>query len=531
MRRKQQLISPGILLLALLYLIITSLPYWSGYWHCPPGAVFIGHPEPYDSNVLFSIMQGGANLNKPLFINLLTTEPHRPFVFYPLYPILGWLARSLNLEPLVIFNLVRACLCLLFVFSSFWLTKIFFPNRTKQTFALLLLLFSGGWGNWFIAESLPIMGVSFFPQFTLALITHELFIIALLSSSMSRFWRVIIAACSGLLLTFNHPFTLLPLVVISISYLILIWLYYRQKFITRLIVVSSFMVGAFFPALYYIIITKHNFVIKVLNYQNVMIMEEGVISWLRLLNISLVGALFTLPFLFIYKKPHRLFILVWVVIGSLCLLTPVSFNRRLVEGLPLGLSIAITELLWLFILPALLRLLRKNRRFTHRYWNKVKILVLISIFVLLAPRTFTFLRHFTLKIYSPPNTHYYITSAEYSALQWLKAQPNWEDAVWCSLYRGNSIPRFTAHRTFIGHSAYTLFATEKLQLTNQLFEAVLDEDQLRDILQKHRIKYIYAGRIERDIYGKQVINNLQTRYKFLTPIFANAEVLILTPRD
>ncbi|MCX7766276.1 MAG: hypothetical protein N2246_06190, partial [Candidatus Sumerlaeia bacterium] len=219
-----------------------------------------------------------------------------------------------------------------------------------------------------------------------------------------------------------------------------------------------------------------------------------------------------------------------ISIGFLSLLTPVSFNRRLVEGLPLGLSIAITELLWLVILPALLRLCRKKKQFACCYWSKLKMLVLIGVFALLAPRTFVFLRHFVLEIYSPPNTHYYISSAEYTALQWLKGQPNWEDAVWCSFYRGISIPRFTTHRTFIGHSAYTLFFTAKLQITNQLFAATLDEKQVIDILQEHKIKYIYVGRIERDIYGEQVVKKLQTNYKFLNPIFSNEEVVIFTPR-
>ncbi len=181
-----------------------------------------------------------------------------------------------------------------------------------------------------------------------------------------------------------------------------------------------------------------------------------------------------------------LFPLVWVVLGLGLIYLPVSFQRKLIEGLHLPLCIL-----------AAVGLVRMHG------WLRGRVsfgLLLVVFVVVTIPSNIVFvadcLDHVAvnnvdmLQVLMPPA---YLTEAEKTALTWLAANARDGAVVFSSSLIGNHIPAHTSCRVVAGHWAETLNFSAALRKLGYFYWPGWDVDEREDILRSTGADFVVYG--------------------------------------
>jgi uncharacterized membrane protein len=192
-----------------------------------------------------------------------------------------------------------------------------------------------------------------------------------------------------------------------------------------------------------------------------------------------------------------------VVANSLVLLIPVSFQRKMIEGLHLPLCIlAGFAVSWLA--QVMTRRLCERGKLKHAMERVV--LTVCMVVALTVPSNALFVseclenvktnNEALLAVLQPP---IYLDPADAAAMRWLGQNARREDVILSSSVMGSYIPTYCSAKVWVGHWAETLDFREHLRTAKELLSAPSPQ-ALRDV----GVTMVYYGPWERALGGASV---------------------------
>jgi hypothetical protein len=523
-----------------LHLLLISLPYAWAALMVPDGYLWAGLLyNPDDQNVHLSWAkqaQQGNFFFRDLFTSENLSDGTRPLFTNLFCWLMGMLSHLL---PLIwVYHALRLVFAYL-ALRWFWqLCAQLSENPRVRLLAVAMAAFAGGFG--WIQNIVPALGNQIFidrvdkpfpmmPEafgFTSAFIfTLNIVAMALLPFIFSRMIHaqqtgdkraLVFAAIAALLLSNIHTYDAVPLIGVLLVWLLLST---RQSTLTAETTPKVLwwqaplfvIVAAALPVLYQALVFRgsEEFRLKALTPTPAPPLLDMALSYGPLLLLAIAGAVIA------RRQSHTKVLLpaLWGAAIFVCIYFPVSFARKMIEGIhfPLAFLAAV----------ALVALLQKLPRTIHRPAAALAVAVLsISSLQFVAWCVGENWRDNNLSR-GPLMPPLRLANGDMAALRFLdnlNEPQKYSRAVLCFPKLGNYVPRETGLNVYIGHWAETLNLTGengKLQNLQRFFSGAMSSEESLNWLRKNRIGYIIEGEYERGIFG----STLPSSRLNLMPIF------------
>ncbi|HVG18534.1 MAG TPA: hypothetical protein VNI02_05735 [Blastocatellia bacterium] len=500
--------------------VLTTLPYLLAALRAPDGHVFTGVLTAYDDTFTYlAWMRQGAD-GRLLMCDLYTSEPQPCEFFLPLWAVLGFVARVTGGPVALIFHAARLCSTLLLLVVARSVARRVSKSRARLRYSLWMYAFSGGLG-WLVyalnngndllganvisgaadlnlPEAIAFRSAYAQVHFTIgaAMVCGA---INLLFTALEekRPFRASIAGAVVSLLAVVHPYLIIVVGAVAVAAFAL-WprLRARDEGVARPHLFPARAAFWFFisalPGVVYLFYLKRS--------------NEVLREWLRItdtlspppieyaLGFGIVAALALAGFGVLSKtrSPYGRLLLVWIVVQSALLYAPVSFQRRLIEGLQLPLCVAASAAAF-----SLRRRFIGGGRF-----KRFKTPVLISVIVLASLTNAGFIAG---QIISPPKAigpgdpRRYVPADLIEALDWLGVKADRDAVLFSSYMTGNIAPSMTGLRVYVGHYGQTLSSGEKSEEVTAFYTNGMTDEAARRLLAGPRVSYVIYGPFERAI--------------------------------
>ena len=175
----------------------------------------------------------------------------------------------------------------------------------------------------------------------------------------------------------------------------------------------------------------------------------------------------------------------WALANALVLLIPVSFQRKMIEGLHLPLCIlAGFAVSW--IATAITRRLRERGKLKHAMERVV--LTVCAVVVLCVPSNALFVSQCLesvktnnaelLRVLQPP---IYLDAGDAAAMRWLAHNSGRDDVILSSSLMGSYLPTYCPAKVWIGHWAETLHFQEHLAALEPVYAPVPADTLLSEV--------------------------------------------------
>ncbi|PIS41120.1 MAG: hypothetical protein COT25_04800 [Candidatus Kerfeldbacteria bacterium CG08_land_8_20_14_0_20_42_7] len=474
----------------LFLVLLTITPYIFGYIATPAGHTYSGidYLASGDTNTYFSMIEE-VKQGHWSFHNLFTSEEHPAAYVNLLWLGVGLLARLFSLTPFLAFQLARMLLIPVLVYAVMRILYYVFGQQHKKVLlGLATIFFASGMGlfidgflhnspisiqhpvDLWVTEAIPFLSVMHSPHFivSIALLVLSLFWV-MRAFLEHRHFFAILAGLSSAVLFSTHPFYVPTIYVVSVVWAAALLLTNYKKY-QRVIVSWIIFFGISAPVLTYFLW---------LNNLHVVFHEWSSANVLSSPNpwMYIIGFGWLIPFAVIgmARKRHDIrfqLLSCWVLVNIVLLYSPISFQRRLIEGfqIPLGIFATI-GVLWLL-----------RRANTRSWYAAMAIGLFLIVFLPLGNLQMIFQDMF---LYSNPNSifyyMYYPLQSDLDGMSWLKDNTTDADIILSSKEIGNFIPAQTGRRVFIGHKPQTLFSDVKAQLVIDFYQSPSSSKQfLRD---------------------------------------------------
>ncbi|HVF09748.1 MAG TPA: hypothetical protein VNA16_03045, partial [Abditibacteriaceae bacterium] len=464
--------------IAALLLLALALPYLWALAITPRGYAYGGLLyNPDDQNVHLAWARQAA-AGHFFFRDLFTTESlgsaTRPLFTNVFCWIMGATSGLTHVPLILIYHGLRLLCAALALYSFYGLSTLLTEDKRVRLVALLLMAFSGGLG--WLQAMLP----QFFPDRTFidrpdgALMMPEAFTftsafvfplniasIALLpliyggvlrAGHTGRLKYAVWAGVAALLLANIHTYDALPLIAT-----LLLWLALRalpgapdssaeqkesKAWLASLIVI----IFALLPIAYQWLVFRNSeeFRIKALTPTPAPPLLDVVLSYGLLLLLALLGSVLS------WQSSRARLMTVWVLVTLLMIYAPVSFARKMIEGLHLPLCfLAATGLVWL--------LARVSSPLVRRAAAAGAVGLLCISSLRFVGWCLDNTRDNNLNRGGPFMPPLYLTGGDAAAMHFLNTLPaaSREQAVLCLPKLGNYAPRETGLHVYIGHWAET----------------------------------------------------------------------------
>ena len=501
-----------VIVLAVLIVVLSCLPYLVGYLAAPPDRVFGGFVlDEIDSNTYLAIMQQGAQGRWSATL-LYTPEDHPALILYVFYLALGHVAAGLGLPLILVYHAARiGCGLILLVTLYLFLTLFLTSKRERWTAYLLAATGSGiGWLLAALAGNMAPAGVSpidfwlmeAYVFFTLFLFPHSALAMALLMGMLGamviyfgqegkvRSW--LLALGFGLTLALVNPYVLVIAGLILAGYWLVVWgIRGRLPLREGLALAAMGLVLAPFMAGYALQFNRHP-VWRSFLAQDIVPSPP---VWYYMAGYGLIFAL-ALPGAWhvLKRRDERQWLLVaWPLLACLASYVPLSGQRRMIFGAVIPLAALGAIGLLCAVVPAIQRsrlaAWLSARDYSHdRLGGLITALVValasISNLVLLSGSTV-----------SAAMAHPSITqpAAVEEALAWL-GENGPADAVILSSYPiGNVIPARIGRRVVWGHWDETAFFDQKRADVAVFFDLATPAGERQAILARYGVDYLFYG--------------------------------------
>jgi len=520
-----------LVLVCLVIIIVTTAPYLYGYFNTPPGKVYTGihHLTPGDTNVYLSMIEQ-VKQGHNVFINPYTSEPQHRLYTNPIWLATGWMAKIFNLHNLVAFQIARIITVVVFIFIMYLFLSYLFKDPRKRKWALFIILFASGIGvflNPFIFDATNIYehptdiwvpeSVTFLTLLNVAHLIASLtlivlaFLLMLLAFDSDKQRYSIGAGVACLLLFWFHPFNGPTIYLVLATYLTILfvwrrkiyWSYFKHCFWIAFIPIPSII--------YLYLISRADWVIQEWSAQNILPSPS---VWMYVIGYGFI-LLFAIGGLWIsLKKPSskRIFIIAWAISSAMLLYIPLTFQRRMSEGLHIPLSI----LAFIFIYYLVERTKGREKS------ADIKIYVLILFLVVFLPLTNIQILGQDFYMYEQEQEYpYYLSQGEMDSFEWIKQNVTEEEITFSSFYSGNFIPAYSGRKVYIGHGPQTINLSEKEELTIWFFKDNKEQEKKLSLLEDNELDFLFYGPIEKDMGDYS-----PSSAKYLELVYSNEEVEI-----
>lgn len=498
---------------------LTTLPYVVAALGTPENCTFTGVLTAYDDTFTYFAWMRQAAGGHVLMCDLFTSEQQSCEFFLPLWSVLGFASHITHLSLPVTFHLARLLSGLLLLIVARAVAAAVIRSRTRIRYTLWIYAMSAGFG-WLVYVmkntgrlfaggdasgsadlNLPeaIAFRSVFAQ------VHFAIGAALLCGAIKFFFDALVekkirrALIAGLLvsvLAVVHPYMIvLACAVAGVSVVTWPWLIDRSKAAVANYLGVARVAGAFSVAVipgvaYLVYLNRSNEVLR---------------EWLRItdtlspppweyaLGFGVVAALAVIGFRLLCgsRAPYGRLLLVWTIVQAALLYAPLSFQRRLVEGLQLPLSIAASvALFWM-----------AGRMFERRSVYKRKLfLAAVVVFASITNIAFAAGQVIAQKSgHAFADSRCYVSADLIAAFDWLKANAEPDAVVFSSYLTGNLAPSMTGLRVFLGHYGQTMRSDEKGAQVTAFYTNVLTGESARALFIEHRVRFVIYGPFEQAI--------------------------------
>lgn len=494
-----------IIIGALLFFVIA--PYFWAALLAPPGEVWGGLLWSADDQNVHLAWAKQAQHGHFFVRDLFTTEGlisgEKPLFFNILPAAMGVLSRITSIAPIWFYHLFRVGFAAWALWQFFLLVAAIFPAPRVRLSALLLAAFSTGAG--FLALAFPVLlpkifwidrpdspGFPMMPEaflFTSAF-AYPLNIASygLLAFLARRVWQepqkpreLAVVFGTALLLSNIHTYDALPF-----GFALVLWMAWNLFKDNRAVlpVCLAAIIGLAGPVLYQFLVFRgsEEFRLKALTPTPAPPPLHLLIVFAPILILATIGA-------WKARRNPALWLLVsWIFAVVVLIYTPVSFARKMLEGVQIPLVILAG--VGLGAIAARI--------------SRPKIAIGATILVLaVSPLYFV---GWTLQnaaennaarlgVLMPP---LYLPSGDWNALHEIAVRPK-SGAILCAPFLGSYAPRETGRHVFIGHWAETLHFEEKWSKTRQFYSGQMAPETARQWLNSNQIEFIIEGPYERAI--------------------------------
>ncbi|MDO8599131.1 MAG: hypothetical protein Q7S02_03400 [bacterium] len=529
--------------LGLTLVILTGFPYLYGWWNTPAGYTYTGMHAlaPGDMAVYGSYLEQ-AREGHLLFLDLFTSE-------YPQRPRLDifWLAAGLftrvtHLPAPLAFHLIRLLLIIPFtLFLSTFVTAFLrsplagWTARTIRRVTLLLLAFASGVGSvivpsldgkdlwrpgyngwpidFWVPESNTFLTLYQSPHLIASLWLILYIVLCTLRASEwstsahpRTLWKWSIGAGLAALALFQfHPFYVPTIFAVLMGWILI------ESLTSRRIRWDCIIHGAIVAALCAPSIAYHLWLVAVdpimaaKAEQNLLFTPAWwyvVAGYGFLVPLAIVGMRQLLPY---FAKASRdgaqaRLLLAWLTVTVILIFSPLTWQRRLTEGLHVVLTI--TAVFGLFPLLAWLKL-RLPARVLRIGWTPataaaiaVPLLGLstianmgrdIALFTIAFPATI-------------PRYSLYYPDTAVDAMRWIRAHANPGDVTFTVGIDGNFLPMYATTQSALGHGVETTDFVEKYHDAYALTGGTLTGSDARAFLERVRARYVLVTDASRDLW-------------------------------
>ena len=507
-----------------IFLLLSTLPYFWALAITPPGFVYSGllfSPDDQNVHLMWARQAAGGQIlvhdlfttehlssgEKPLFNNLLTS----------LIGALSWLP---GISLIVAYHVVRLAAGALGLWFFYQLAAQVVEDKRIRILATTLAAFSSG-GGWlrdvlpFLSQRIwmdrpdnagfPMMPEGFaFPSLLIfPLNAASLALLALIYSCVLRAQAsdkraLSVGFIAAFLLSNIHTYDALPLGATLLAWAAFCSSKNRSKALAPLIIAC----GALPPLLYqfYVFNRSSEFQLKAVTVTAPPPLLDVLLSYAPLLLPALYGAW--------QLRQHQAarLLMLWAVVTFVSIYAPVSFGRKMIEGVHLPLcffaAIAVIELV-------------KNRPTPLQRFATIGCTALLCLSSLQflgwcladAPKSIVPYRGAM-----PP---LYLSEGDAAALQFSNeqyAKDKKAAAVLSLNFTGNYLPRETGYHAYVAHWAETLNFGKKLAEANAFYSGNMAPDEAFKWLRQNHIRYVFEG-----FYETQTIQQRRSLTDLLGP--------------
>lgn len=524
--------------LGLCLVLLTTLPYLYGWWNTPTGYTYTGiHAlAPGDMAVYGSYLEQ-VREGRWMFVDLFTSEwPQRPRLDI-FWLAAGLFARATHLPAPLAFHLLRILIIIPFtLFLSTFVAAFLRPPspqhlvlgtwglsiRTVRRVTLLLLAFSSGIGSvivpsldgrdvwrpgyhgwpidFWVPESNTFLTLAQSPHLITSLWLILWIVFATLRYSETKRWRWSVGAGIGALALFQfHPFYV-PTIFAVLLGLILTESLASRRIRWDVVAHSAIVAAMSAPSVAY-----HLWSIAV---DPIMAAKAGqnllfTPAWWYvaagygfLVPLALIGAYQLAR----TRTPHARLLLAWLLATIVLVFSPLTWQRRLTEGLHVAL--VITAVYGLSPLCAWIRN-RLTPRALALVWTRATA-VAVAIPLLGFSTIANIGRDLALFTVAFPGTiprhSLYYPLAAVDAMRWIRARAQSGDVTFAVGLDGNFLPMYAARQSALGHGVETTNFAEKYRDAYALTEGTLTGNGAQEFLERIRARYVLVTDASRGLW-------------------------------
>lgn len=508
-----------VLLAWLVLSLVTTIPYLIALARTPSGTVFTGVITAQDDTFSYLAWIKQAAGGHILMRDLFTSEQQTARFFLPLWIALGWTANVTGLPVAIVFHAARILSSLLVLLAAWAVGRCVMKSRTRLRFLVWMVGFSAGWG-WVVfaaGDLISILlgksGVHGYKMGTMpvdinmpeATVFRSAFCqvhmnvgAALICFALVFAFRAIFkrnrtyALFAGLLasvLAVVHPYEIVVTTVVACAILAACFVF-RPAGTTALPRMDLLWIAAAFfagnlPGLGYLLYLRG--VDTVLREWLSTMSTLSPNPFQYLLGFGFLVALAIAGGIQLWQggKLAGQLLLVWIVVQSLLLYAPFSFQRRLVEGLQIPLcAAAASGVFWML-----------GRIHTRPRWRLRRRLLLSSVVVLCSLTSIGFIIGSAAGL-GEPDPRRYLDASLVDSLKWLGDNAAPDSQVMSSYMTGNVVPTYSGLGVFLGHYDQTIHSGQKAEEVAAFYSGWMTDSEQRAFFERNHLTYCIYGPFE-----------------------------------
>ncbi|MDP8247062.1 MAG: hypothetical protein P9M00_02915 [Candidatus Tritonobacter lacicola] len=512
---------------AALVVAASTIPTAAGYLYAPEGSIFTGNARfTLDYNTYLSFIFQ-ANEGHLLFQEMYWPWPNPPLLFQPLFLLLGLFSRFTGMTITAAHEMGRIAFGLILLAVIYRLISLVFKDGFERSAAFILVSFGGGlawaypWLNpggitieqhfltgWVEANTfLSILAFPLFSSSLVLMVSTCILLLRLLEKGGLK--RCVLLGISAGLLSLNHPYDTVIIFCVCTAFLTLCFFLMRDRFGTARIFQGfiSICVSLSAAAAYLYTASRANPAFSY--WSRNMFDPSPPFAWVAanfgfiapMAVIGIFGALAARK-----RNPGLILLSVWGVVGSLIIYLPFNFQRRLIEGLHIPLSLlAAHGIFWL----------ASSRKKLRTRFAVLFILLCLPANIMTIAWSVRQLKENNGRL-SP-----YITRDENDALDWLKTHTGRDAAVLAGYRMSNNIPAFSGNHVFWGRWVNEAVFAGRHALVRDFFSSSTADSHRLFFAAENNIRYLFW---EKDVARETSFNPYAST--FLDPVYRNGEVTV-----
>ena len=495
--------------------VLASIPYIVGLAITPEGSRYLGFTYDYDDICAYLSWMRQAADGRLFLQNLFTTEPQTGRGFNLFFLALGSFARITHLPLEIVFHLARVIFGFLLLMAAYRFSGIWLKDRRSRLIALVVVGLSAGFGGIYPGgyygpmdlwqpEAITFYSIYFSPVFTLPMLLMIGIVFLLLRYADRGEWKDAVHAGLLLFLLANiHTYDLIPLAVL--------WLLYSAYKAARrdFRAIKGGLIAAVIasPMAAYQI---HFYLSEPIFRARAAVETLSPSFYWYLLGYGLLVPLAGICIWRSIKEKKDVSVLVcWVAAGFIAAYLPIPFQRKLIMGTHIPLS-----------LLAAIGLLYLSDRIRLGHRNVLPVILIVLMFPTNLRAMVRDIKRLAQNNMQVPAHVPYVALEEMDCLNYLRTHGKPSDIILAHPGFSSIIPPYTGLRVYCGHWGETVDFQGKLRKMEAFFRWDTPEYYRLSLLRRERITYFveYHSGV---YWGEAFVDFTENPAPYLTPVFEN----------